>query len=39
VLTLRGTPESEIIEWALRAGAALCREETTGQWQAMVYLP
>jgi hypothetical protein len=34
-----GAPENEIIDWALRAGAALCREETTGEWQAVVYLP
>jgi DNA-binding transcriptional LysR family regulator len=34
-----GDPESDIIGWALRAGAALCREEMTGQWQAVVYLP
>jgi hypothetical protein len=34
-----GAPENEIIDWALRAGAALCREEMSGQWQAVVYLP
>ena len=32
-------PRSTIIEWALRAGTALCRQEMTGQWQAVVYLP
>jgi hypothetical protein len=39
LLSRHGAPEDEIIDWALRAGAALCREETTGQWQAVVYLP
>jgi hypothetical protein len=39
VRALRGAPENEIIEWSLRAGAALCREELTGEWQAVVYLP
>ena len=34
-----GTPEAEVINWALRAGTALCREEMTGRWQAVVYLP
>jgi hypothetical protein len=35
----RGAPESEIIEWSIAAGGALCREEMTGEWQAVVYLP
>jgi len=39
VRTRRGATESEIIEWALASGAALCREEMTGRWQAVVYLP
>jgi hypothetical protein len=39
VRALRDAPESEIIEWSVRAGAALCREEMTGEWQAVVYLP
>jgi hypothetical protein len=39
VLTPHGAPETDIIAWALRAGAALCRQEMTGQWQAVVYLP
>ncbi|MGO8859337.1 MAG: hypothetical protein ACLQRH_01000 [Acidimicrobiales bacterium] len=39
LLSAHGAPEDEIIDWSLRAGAALCREETTGQWQAEVYLP
>jgi hypothetical protein len=34
-----GTPEAEVINWAVRAGTALCREEMTGRWQAVVYLP
>jgi hypothetical protein len=34
-----GAPEKEIIEWSVRAGTALCREEMTGEWQAVVYLP
>jgi hypothetical protein len=39
VLALRGAPESELVSWALRAGTALCRQEMTGRWQAVVYLP
>jgi hypothetical protein len=39
VLTSHGAPETDIIDWALRAGTALCRKEMTGQWQAVVYLP
>jgi hypothetical protein len=35
----RGAPESEIIDWSIGAGAALCREPLTGEWQAVVYLP
>jgi hypothetical protein len=35
----RGAPEKEIIGWSVRAGTALCREEMTGEWQAVVYLP
>ena len=35
----RGADNSGIIEWAVKAGGALCREEMTGQWQAVVYLP
>ncbi|MGP0030981.1 MAG: hypothetical protein ACLPVF_10810 [Acidimicrobiales bacterium] len=34
-----GTPERAIVEWSLEAGAALCREDLTGEWQAVVYLP
>ena len=30
---------TEIVSWTVRAGTALCREEMTGQWQAVVYLP
>ncbi len=29
----------EVVEWSVRAGAALCRAATTGRWQAVVYLP
>jgi hypothetical protein len=39
VLTRHGAPETDIIDWTLRAGAALCRKEMTGEWQAVVYLP
>jgi hypothetical protein len=38
-LAPHGTPEDEIISWALRAGQALCRKVMTGEWQAVVYLP
>lgn len=34
-----GTPEVDIINWSVMAGTALCREEMTGRWQAVVYLP
>ena len=34
-----GTPADEVVRWTLRAGETLCREETTGRWQAVVYLP
>ncbi len=34
-----GAGLDDIVEWAVRAGAALCRQEMTGQWQAVVYLP
>jgi hypothetical protein len=39
LLTKHGTPETDVIEWAIRAGTALCRREMTGDWQAVVYLP
>jgi hypothetical protein len=39
VLTRHGTPEADTIDWALQAGTALCRQEMTGTWQAVVYLP
>ena len=32
-------PESQIIDWCVRAGTALCRVDMTGEWQAVVYLP
>jgi hypothetical protein len=34
-----GAPPEQVISWAVRAGTALCREEMTGRWQAVVYLP
>ncbi|HVA06579.1 MAG TPA: hypothetical protein VNG12_07575 [Acidimicrobiales bacterium] len=39
VMARLGAPEAEILEWALAAGACLCREPMTGEWQAVVYLP
>jgi hypothetical protein len=41
-LVLRSTPDAldaAIVEWAVRAGDALCMVEMTGRWQAVVYLP
>jgi hypothetical protein len=41
-LVVRTAPDaaaSDIITWSIRAGTALCREEMTGSWQAVVYLP
>jgi hypothetical protein len=41
-LVLRTTPdadEAQVVEWCVRAGAALCRAEMTGHWRAVVYLP
>jgi hypothetical protein len=34
-----GSSADEVVTWSVRAGTALCREEMTGQWQAVVYLP
>jgi hypothetical protein len=31
--------ESDVLEWSVRAGTALCRAEMTGRWRAVVYLP
>lgn len=39
LVTPPGTPAHEIVEWSIRAGTALCREEMTGEWQAVAYLP
>jgi hypothetical protein len=39
LLTVHGTPEADVISWAIKAGMALCRKEMTGEWQAVVYLP
>jgi hypothetical protein len=39
LLTRHGTSETDVIEWTIRAGTALCRREMTGDWQAVVYLP
>jgi hypothetical protein len=30
---------TDVVGWAVRAGTILCREEMTGTWQAVVYLP
>ena len=34
-----GATEADVIRWCVRAGAALCRADMTGRWQAVVYLP
>jgi hypothetical protein len=39
VRATQGADEANTISWAIRAGAALCREKMTGQWQAVAYLP
>jgi hypothetical protein len=39
VLPPGGTPASEVLDWMLRAGAALAVVPLTGTWQARVYLP
>ena len=39
LLASLGAPDADIIDWAIRAGTALCRTEMTGQWKAVVYLP
>jgi hypothetical protein len=31
--------DTEVMEWSVRAGTALCRAEMTGRWRAVVYLP
>jgi hypothetical protein len=31
--------ETEVVDWSVRAGTALCRAEMTGRWRAVVYLP
>jgi hypothetical protein len=41
-LVVRTPPDAlglEVIRWSVQAGTALCREEMTGRWQAVVYLP
>lgn len=41
-LVLRTSPEAapeDVVTWCVQAGAALCMVETTGRWQAVVYLP
>lgn len=41
-LVLRTSPSAapaDIVTWCVQAGAALCRAEMTGRWQAVVYLP
>ena len=39
LLASHGAPETDIVGWAIRAGTALCRQEMTGEWKAVVYLP
>jgi hypothetical protein len=39
IRTSAGSTSTEVVNWSVRAGTALCREEMTGQWQAVVYLP
>ncbi|HEY1828884.1 MAG TPA: hypothetical protein VGG38_01445 [Acidimicrobiales bacterium] len=39
IRTALGTPTGDVVQWTVRAGTALCREELTGRWQAIVYLP
>ncbi len=36
---LSGASNSEVLEWILRAGAALAMVPLTGFWQARIYLP
>ena len=31
--------ETDVLDWSVRAGTALCRAEMTGRWRAVVYLP
>jgi hypothetical protein len=38
-LARHGATEDEVIGWSVAAGTSLCREEMTGTWQAVVYLP
>ena len=33
------TPHAEVLDWALRAGRALCTVRLTGKWQAEVHFP
>jgi hypothetical protein len=39
VRTPPDAPDTAIVEWGVRASAALCRADMTGQWRAVVYLP
>ncbi len=32
-------PDQVVIDWVTTAGAALCAEPTTGEWQAVIYGP
>jgi hypothetical protein len=32
-------PNLAVLDWAVRAGSALCNERLAGTWQAIVYLP
>jgi hypothetical protein len=31
--------DTDVMDWSVRAGTALCRAEMTGRWRAVVYLP
>lgn len=39
VLAPAATPHAEVLDWALRAGAALVTAPLTGSWQARVFQP
>ncbi len=41
-LVVQATPNADaelIVQWAIRAGTALCAEDMTGSWQAIIYQP
>jgi len=39
VLAPAAAPHAEVLDWMLRAGAALCATPLTGSWQARVFQP